>query len=64
MARAFTPDGRVSVMNRDVTVVRAGETHTHRLADRDELRALFAEHFAIDLPDVAVLRVPSVPEWL
>ncbi|HTR56002.1 MAG TPA: arylamine N-acetyltransferase [Kofleriaceae bacterium] len=63
MARTFTRDGKVGVMNRDVTIVRAGETRTHRLADRAELRALIAEHFGFDLPTVAGLRVPSIPEW-
>jgi len=63
MARTFTAGGKVGVMNRDVTLVRGGETTTHRLADRAELRALLAEHFGFDLPEIAVLRVPSVPEW-
>ncbi|HEY6461779.1 MAG TPA: arylamine N-acetyltransferase, partial [Polyangiaceae bacterium] len=40
MLRALLPDGRVSVMNRDVTVARGGRTETRKLADRGELRAL------------------------
>ena len=63
MARVFTPDGKVSVMNRDVTIVRGAETHTLQLADRGALRELFATHFAIDLPELAELRIPSVAEW-
>jgi N-hydroxyarylamine O-acetyltransferase len=63
MLRALLPDGRVSAMNRDVTVVRGGRSETRRLADRAELRALLAEHFGIDLPEVEGLRVPSEPEW-
>jgi N-hydroxyarylamine O-acetyltransferase len=62
MARAFTPDGRVSISNRDATIVRGGETRTVQL-DRPALRALVAEHFGFDLPELETLRVPSVPEW-
>ena len=63
MIRAITPDGRVSAMNRDVTVLRDGVAGKHQLADRVQLRALLAEHFGFDLPEVERLRVPSVPEW-
>ena len=63
MIRALTPDGRVSAMNRDVTVLRDGVAEKRQLADRAELRALLARHFGVDLPDVERLRVPSVPEW-
>ena len=63
MIRALTPDGRVSAMNRDVTLLRGGVAEKHQLADRAALRALLARHFGFDLPDVERLRVPSVPEW-
>jgi len=63
MLRAFTPWGRVSVMNRDVTVVRGGEPKTSTLADRKALRALLSADFGIDLPEAEAVRVPSVPEW-
>jgi len=63
MIRALTPDGRVSAMNRDVTVLRDGVAATHQLADRAELRAFLARYFGFDLPDVDRLRVPSIPEW-
>jgi len=63
MMRALTPFGRVTVMNRDVTVWRANEPHPSRLADRAALRALLVEHFGFDLPEVERLRVPSIPEW-
>ena len=52
MLRALTSGGRTSVMNRDVTVVRAGKAEKYQLADRGALRALLAEHFGFDLPDV------------
>jgi N-hydroxyarylamine O-acetyltransferase len=63
MMRALTADGRVTVMNRDVTVWRGGEPHSLQLADRAALRALLAEYFGFDLPEVEHLRVPSIPEW-
>ena len=63
MLRALTPDGRVSVMNRDVTVARDGAFEKSQLADRAALRTLLADHFGIDLPEIACLRVPNVPEW-
>jgi N-hydroxyarylamine O-acetyltransferase len=63
MIRAITPGGRVSAMNRDVTVLQDGAAAKRQLADRGELRALLAEHFGFDLPEVETLRVPSVPEW-
>jgi N-hydroxyarylamine O-acetyltransferase len=63
MMRALTADGRVAVMNRDVTVWRANKPQSTRLADRPALRALLVEHFGFDLPEVEQLRVPSIPEW-
>jgi N-hydroxyarylamine O-acetyltransferase len=63
MIRALTSDGRVSAMNRDVTVLRDGVAEKHQLADRAALRALVARHFGFDLPEIEHLRIPSVPEW-
>jgi N-hydroxyarylamine O-acetyltransferase len=63
MLRALTPDGRTSVMNRDVTVLSAGSTEKYQLADRKALRALLGGHFGFDLADVETLRVPMIPEW-
>ena len=63
MLRALTPAGRLSVMNRDVTTVCDGKTEKYQLPDRRALRALLAEHFGFDLPEVEELRVPAVPEW-
>jgi N-hydroxyarylamine O-acetyltransferase len=63
MLRALSGDARVSVMNREVTVREGGAVRTLQLADRAALRALLAEHFGIDLPEVATLRVPAIPEW-
>ena len=63
MIRALTPDGRVSAMNRDVTVLRDGVVEKHQLADRAALRQLMAAHFGFDLPEIERLRIPSVPEW-
>jgi N-hydroxyarylamine O-acetyltransferase len=63
MLRALTPDGRVSVMNRDVTVLRGAASEKRALADRTALRRLLVEHFGFDLPEAERLRVPSVTEW-
>lgn len=63
MIRAITPDGRVSAMNRDLTVLRDGVAEKQQLTDRTALRALLRRHFGFDLPEIATLRVPSIPEW-
>ncbi len=63
MLRALTADGRVTVMNRDVTIWRGDTPHTSELADRRALRELLCAHFGFDLPEVETLRVPSIPEW-
>jgi N-hydroxyarylamine O-acetyltransferase len=63
LIRAITPDGRVSAMNRDVTVLRDGVAEKSQLADRAALRALLDRHFGFDLPEIATVRVPSIPEW-
>jgi len=63
MMRALTPDGRITVMNRDVTVWRAAGRQSAQLADRAALRALLNRYFGFDLPEVGQLRVPSIPEW-
>ncbi|HEX4598399.1 MAG TPA: arylamine N-acetyltransferase [Burkholderiaceae bacterium] len=63
MMRALTPNGRVTVMNRDVTVRDGGTSTSSQLADRVALRGLLAGHFGFDLPEVERLRVPSIPEW-
>jgi N-hydroxyarylamine O-acetyltransferase len=63
MMRALIEDGRVTVMNRDVTIQHAGTSQSTQLADRAALRALLLEHFAIDLPEVERIRVPSIPQW-
>jgi N-hydroxyarylamine O-acetyltransferase len=61
--RALTDDGRVTVMNRDVTLREAAASRTWKLADRAALRALLARHFGFDLPQVQSLRVPSIEDW-
>lgn len=63
MLRALTDDGRVTVMNRDVTLREGGASRTWELADRTALRALLARHFGFDLPEAESLRVPSIEEW-
>jgi N-hydroxyarylamine O-acetyltransferase len=63
MLRALTPDGRVTVMNRDVTRWHGATPHVTQLADRAALRSLLNEHFGFDLPQVEQLHVPSIPQW-
>jgi len=60
MMRAFTADGRVTVMNRDVTITRGAETETFQLADGAALRELVATYFGFgDGLDLGNLRLPS-----
>jgi N-hydroxyarylamine O-acetyltransferase len=63
MMRALTDDGRVTVMNRDVTFWHGNTPEPTQLADRAALRALLVDHFGFDLAEVDQLRVPSIPEW-
>lgn len=63
MMSALTADGRVSAMNRDVTIWSNNQPQTLQLGDRAALRELLNEYFGFDLPDVERLRVPSIPEW-
>ena len=63
MLRALTGDGRVTIMNRDLTIRRGSEARTTQIPDRGTLRAILADHFGIALPEAETLRVPSVPEW-
>jgi N-hydroxyarylamine O-acetyltransferase len=61
---AVTPEGRINVMNRNVTMLRgADEPTVMELADRAALRVLLAESFGFDLPEVQNLSVPAIPEW-
>ena len=53
MLRALTEQGRITVMNRDVTYRQARESQARTLADRSELRALLVEQ----------LTVPSIAQW-
>jgi N-hydroxyarylamine O-acetyltransferase len=62
MLRAFTGDGRVTVMNRDVTRWTGTQPQPGQLADRGALRELLVAHFGFDL-EVSQLRVPTIPEW-
>lgn len=63
MLRAFSPSGRVSMMNRDLTIRHDVAVEKRIIADRRALRGVLTEHFGFDLPEVERLRVPSVPEW-
>ncbi len=59
-----TPDGRVNVLNRKVTMLHGdAEPTATELADRAALRGLLRQHFGFDLPEVERLAVPAIPEW-
>ena len=60
---ARTEHGRVTAMNRDVTIWRGNRSNASQLADRAALRALLVAHFGFDLPEVERLRVPSIEAW-
>jgi N-hydroxyarylamine O-acetyltransferase len=63
MLRAMTPQGRITVMNRDVTIRQNGAASASRLGDRAELRRLVADHLGFDCPELETLRVPTASEW-
>jgi N-hydroxyarylamine O-acetyltransferase len=63
MLRALTPNGSVSVMNRDVTFRAGDATRSEQLADRAALRVLLRDHFGFDLPEAETLAVPSIEGW-
>jgi len=63
LASAVTQDGRVSVMNQGVHVVRNGASEAAYLPDRKSLRSLVAQHFGFDLPELEAMRVDAVPGW-
>jgi N-hydroxyarylamine O-acetyltransferase len=63
MMRALTDEGRITVMNRDVTIRHGAESRQMTLADRQALRELLVQCFGFDLPEAEHIRVPSIPEW-
>jgi N-hydroxyarylamine O-acetyltransferase len=63
MINAYTTDGRVSVINRDVTIWRNNRPQKTQLGDRRALRALLNDHLGFDLPALERIRVPAIPEW-
>lgn len=63
LASAVTPQGRVNVMNDRVTYLRPDGPISHQLPDRGALRAVFAEYFGFDLPEIETMRVSAVEGW-
>jgi N-hydroxyarylamine O-acetyltransferase len=63
MLRVFTANGRVTLMNRELTVRRGVDTIKTQVEDRAALRVLLATHAGFDLPEIEQLRVPTIPEW-
>lgn len=63
LASAVTQDGRVNIMNQGVNIIRNGAVEPAQLADRKALRALVAQHFGFDLPELETMKVDGVPDW-
>lgn len=63
LASAVTAEGRVNIMNQGVNTIRGGVAEPSELSDRKALRALVAEHFGFDLPELETMRVNGVPGW-
>ncbi|MGH7101203.1 MAG: arylamine N-acetyltransferase family protein [Acetobacteraceae bacterium] len=63
LASAVIVNGRVNVMNRNVTHISGGGAEKTELADRKALRMLVSRHFGFDLPELETMRVPAIPEW-
>lgn len=63
LASSTIDGGDVRIANRTVKISRGGHVEERQLADRAALRAIVAEHFGFDLPELLTLRVPAVPEW-
>lgn len=58
------PDGRVNVLNTNVTHLLGTDPPAQtQLPDRAALRALLRDHFGFDLPEIEQMRVPAIPEW-
>ncbi|RFB76341.1 arylamine N-acetyltransferase family protein [Methylovirgula sp. 4M-Z18] len=63
MMRAMIPGGRVTVMNRDVTLRRGDKIETLQLESRSELRRLVQTHFGFDYAEIDHIRIPSLGDW-
>jgi N-hydroxyarylamine O-acetyltransferase len=62
-ASAVTANGRVNVMNRDVTWLSDKAEAKTQLGGREQFRALVAAHFGFDLPEAETMTVAAIPEW-
>ncbi len=64
MCRAFTADGKITIVNREVTRFRRAETERFELADRAALSNTLCTQFGMDpVLGLDALRVPMIPEW-
>lgn len=61
--RALIDGGRVSVLNREVTLRQGRVVQRWTLRHRAALQALLRRQFGIDLPEVQQLVVPDIPGW-
>lgn len=60
---AATSDGRVNVMNRDITFLSRNGISKTQLEDRAMLRSLLRDHFGFDVPEAERITVPAIPDW-
>lgn len=61
--RAITEDGRISVLNREVTWRHGRVVQRWTLRNRAALQSLLRRHFGFELPEALTLTVPDIPEW-
>ncbi len=58
MLRMFTDDGKVTAMNRDVTITCGREETKLHLENRSALRELLVTYFGFDLPELSTALLP------
>jgi N-hydroxyarylamine O-acetyltransferase len=62
VARALPDGGRVSILNRELTLRRGGDVVTRTIASPPELLALLAEHFGLRFPAGTEFTCPAL-DW-
>jgi len=64
MCRAFTADGKLTIVNRELTRFRGTTAEKIELADRAALKYTLCTQFGMDpVLDLDALRVHMIPEW-
>lgn len=60
MINCFTKTGRISIMNRDVTIRDGSHTTAWKLEDTTNLHQLLLDRFGIDVPYVGGISIPAL----